>query len=127
MNSDDDPKKLLGQSKKEYAKFLEKQDVDILAEAGELLWESLKAHLEQETNTKTNSFQTLTKIAARMGERFNTLFFHCYHFHSWYSGVGVPNDFPAEKKLYLESAKSFEKIISKGKIRPKKREIEKAT
>jgi hypothetical protein len=113
MNNDDDPKKLLGQSKEEYAKFLENQDVDILAEAGELLWKSLKAHLEQETNTKTNNFQALTKTASRMGERFNKLFFHCYHFHSWYSGVGVPNDFTAEKKLYSESVKSLEKIVGK--------------
>jgi hypothetical protein len=127
MNSDDDPKKLLGQSKMEYAKFLENKDVDVLAEAGELLWESLKSHLEQETNTKTNNFQTLTKTASQMGERFNKLFFHCYHFHSWYSGVGVPNDFKAEKKLYLESVKSLEKIVGKGKTRPTKRELKKAT
>jgi hypothetical protein len=127
MNNDDDPAKLLGQSKMEYAKFLENQDVDVLAEAGELLWESLKAHLEKETNTKTNNLQTLTKTASQRGEEINKLFFHCYHFHSWYSGVGVPHDFPAEKKLYLESVKSLERIISKDKIRPKKREIEKAT
>ncbi len=129
MSNNDDPEKLLGQSKEEYAKFLINQDSDVLAEAGELLWESLKAHIVQETNLKTNSVKTLTKAASLMGERFNTLFFHCYHFHSWYLGVGVPNDFVAEKKLYLESVRSLEKIVNnEGKShKTKKRELEKAT
>lgn len=55
-------------AREQYANFLENQAVDILAEAGELLWESLKAYLEQETNKKTNNFQTLTKTAACMGK-----------------------------------------------------------
>lgn len=129
MNDVDDPEKLLGQSKEQYAKFLESQNSDFLAEAGELLWESLKAHIAQRTNTKTNNFKILTNAASRMGKPFNELFFHCLHFHSWYSGVGVPNNFVAEEKLYSKSVKSLEKIISnkRNKRRTEKRELEKAT
>lgn len=129
MSINDDPEKLLSQSKEQYSKYLESQDSDILAEAGELLWECVKAHIAQETNLKTNNLKTLTNTVSQMGERFNKLFFHCYHFHSWYLGVGVPNDFGAERKLYLESAKSLEKIISNegNSKRTKKRELEKAT
>jgi len=50
-----------------------------------------------------------------MGEPFNELFFHCYHFHSWYLGGGVPNDFETEKKLYEKSVKSLERIMMKRK------------
>jgi hypothetical protein len=129
MSNNDDPEKLLSQSKEQFAKYLESQDSDVFAEAGELLWESLKANMVQETNIKTNNFKTLTMAASQMGERFNKLFFHCCHFHSWYLGIGVPNDFAAEKKLYLESVKSLEKIIrNKGNNRrTRKKELEKAT
>ena len=41
--------KLLGQSKEEYAKYLANGETDVLAEAGELLWECLKADLAQVT------------------------------------------------------------------------------
>lgn len=129
MSINDDPEALLGQSKEQYGKFLVSQDSDVLAEAGELLWESLKAYIAQVTNTKISNVKTLTNTAAQMGENFNKLFFHCSHFHSWFLGVGVPNDFTAEKKLYVEAEKSLEKIIrNAGKIRgTKKKEIETAT
>ncbi|XHH08136.1 MAG: hypothetical protein ACFCUE_11250 [Candidatus Bathyarchaeia archaeon] len=110
MSGINSPKFLLGQSKQEYAKFLKSQDVDVFAEAGELLWESLKAYLDEATQ-KNNGAKALATIANQMGDAFNELFFHCQHFHSWYSGVGVPNDFPAEKKLYTQSLATLEKII----------------
>ena len=113
---------LLSQSKWQYAKFLENKDTDVFAEAGEMLWEALKAHLIQTANVKTSNYKTLTNVASQMGEPFNELFFHCYHFHSWYRGEGVPNNLAAEKKLYSKSVKSFEKIIC-GKTN--KRELEK--
>lgn len=121
-------KKLLGQSKVEYARYLDGKDDDALAEAGELLWECLKAHIAQVTNTKTDNINTLAEATAQMGEAYNQLFCHCCHFHSWYVG-GVPNDFAAEKKLYLKSAGSLEKIIeNQGKPRrTKKQELENAT
>jgi hypothetical protein len=121
-------KKLLGQSKAEYAKYLECGDSDTLAEAGELLWECLKADVAQVTSVKTDNFNELMKAAAKMGENRNQLFYHCYHFHSWYLG-GVPSDFEVEKKLYLKSVKSLENIIKnrESKKRGKKRELENAT
>ncbi len=106
------PKILLGQSKQEYAKFLKCQDTDVFAEAGELLWESLKAYLKQATKQKLDGANALANMAGQMGDVFNELFFHCQHFHSWYSGVGVPNDFVAEKKLYTQSLETLEKIIN---------------
>ena len=129
MINNDDPRRLLGQSKEQYAKFLESKDNDVLAEAGELLWESLKAHITQMTNSKTDNFKTLTNAASKMGEPFNELFFHCLHFHSWYLGVGVPNNFAAEEKLYSESVQSLEKIINENghSQRARKRPLEKVS
>jgi len=113
MSSIISPEILLGQSKQEYAKFLKSQDVDVFAEAGELLWESFKAYLTQSTNiTKIDGAKAFAKLASQMGEVFNELFFHCQHFHSWYIGEGVPTDYVAEKKLYTRSLNTLEKIIS---------------
>jgi hypothetical protein len=106
------PEILLGQSKQEYSKFLKSQDVDVFAEAGELLWESLKAYLKQATKQKMDGAKALAIIASQMGDVFNELLFNCQHFHSWYIGVGVPNDFAAEKKLYTQSLETLEKIIN---------------
>jgi hypothetical protein len=128
MTAKTDPEMLLGQSKEEYAKYLKCQDNDFLAEAGELLWESLKAYIIQETNTKTSNIKTLTMATSQLGETVNQLFFRCYHFHSWYSGGGVPNDFTTEKKLYLESAKSLEKMLNEVNCqRTKPQELKKIT
>ncbi|MGD6934660.1 MAG: hypothetical protein ACQCN5_10690 [Candidatus Bathyarchaeia archaeon] len=106
------PDILLIQSKQEYAKFLKSKDLDVFAEAGELLWESLKAYLMQATKQKLDGVRAMENIAGQMGEVYNELFFHCQHFHSWYLGVGVPNDFAAEKKLYTQSLQILEKIIN---------------
>jgi hypothetical protein len=129
MINDDDPNKLLGQSKEQYAKFLVTHDNDVLAEAGELLWESLKAHVMQIASIKVSNLKTLTKAASEMGETYSTLFFHCYHFHSWYLGVGVPNSIIAEKKLYLESVKLLEKTMNENghTQRARKRRLEKVS
>jgi hypothetical protein len=129
MINDDDPNKLLGQSKEQYAKFLVSHDNDVLAEAGELLWESLKAHVMQIASIKVSNLKTLTKAASEMGETYSTLFFHCYHFHSWYLGVGVPNSIIAEKKLYLESVKLLEKTMNENghTQRARKRRLEKVS
>jgi hypothetical protein len=114
MSSNESPQMLLNQSKIQYGKFLKNRDNDVLAEAGELLWESLKAHLAQVTNTKTSNLKTLTKTASQMGEVFNELFFHCYHFHTWYIGDGVLNDYRTENNLYLQSVGVLEQIIGKA-------------
>ena len=129
MINNDDPRRLLGQSKEQYAKFLESKDNDVLAEAGELLWESLKAHIIQTGNIKVSNLKILTKAASEMGETYSTLFFHCYHFHSWYLGVGVPNSIIAEKKLYLETVKLLEKTINENghSQRARKRPLEKVS
>lgn len=103
---------LLGQSKQEYARYLKNQDIDVFAEAGELLWESFKAYLKQASKTqKLDSAKALGNFASQKGETINDLFFHCQHFHAWYTGEGVPNDFVAEKKLYTETLQSFEKLL----------------
>lgn len=115
MTNDYEIKKLLSQSKEAYAKYVECNKVDDLAEAGELLWECLKANIAQVTNTKTDNVNELRRAAAPMGEIYNQLFFHCNHFHSLYLGDGVSNDFAAEKKLYQKSVRSLEKII-KNKV-----------
>ncbi len=101
--------KLLDQSKIEYAKYLESGESDALAEAGELLWECVKADLVHVTSMKTDNVNALMRAVAPMGEIYNQLFYHSYHFHSWYVG-GVPNDFALEKKLYLETVKSLETL-----------------
>jgi hypothetical protein len=106
------PEVLLGQSKKEYVKFLKSRDVDVFAEAGELLWESLKTYLKQSTKQTLDSAKVLSKVACQMGDETSELFFHCQHFHVWYTGEGVPNDFEAEKRLYSQSVKTLEKIIN---------------
>jgi hypothetical protein len=114
MSNNDSAQMLLSQSKEKYVNFIENKDSDVLVEAGELLWESLKAHLAKITNTKTSNIKTLTKTASQMGEVFNELFFYCYHFHSWYLGDGISNDYIAEKKLYLQSVDEVEQIIQKA-------------
>ncbi len=111
MGNNVNSERLLVQSKEEYSKFLESHNSDVFAQAGELLWESLKAHIIQVRDVKTKDIKSLTKTASQMGESFNELFFHCYHFHSWYLGEGVPNDFTAEKKLYLEAVESLNQLI----------------
>jgi len=115
MIDDNEIKKLLGQSKTEYANFLKHSKSDDLAEAGELLWECFRTDIAQVTNTKIDDINALIAAANQMGEPFNELFFHCYHFHSWYLGGGVPNDFETEKKLYEKSVKSLERIMMKRK------------
>ena len=119
--------KLLSQSKEEYAKYLDNGESDVLAEAGELLWECLKAGISQVIEMKTENVNALKAAADQMGETYNQLFFQCYHFHSWYAG-GVPNDFAAEKKLYLKTAKSLENIIKNREKsrRTKKQKMENA-
>lgn len=116
-------KKLLGQSKEEYAKYLENGESDSLAEAGELLWECLKADIAEVTNTKNNNINALMVAATQKGENYNQLFYHCSHFHSWYLGGGVPNDFAAERKLYLKTAKTLQKILERGNARKEKRKV----
>lgn len=111
MIDDNEIKKLLAQSKLEYANYLEHGESDALAEAGELLWECFRANVAQITNVKIDNINALKATVANMGEPVNQLFFRCYHFHSWYSGGGVPNNFEAEKKIYIESLKSVEKIV----------------
>jgi hypothetical protein len=120
--------KLLKQSRSEYKNYLNGGKDDALAEAGELLWECLKANIAQVTNAKIDNNNALKAAAASMGEQFNQLFFHCYHFHSWYSGGGVPNNFEAEEKIYLESFKSVEKFVNnkRSSQRTKERELENA-
>lgn len=103
-------KKLLGQSKEEYAKYLENGVSDDLAEAGELLWECMKADIVQAANMKIGNVNALKLAVVKRGEAYNQLFYQCYHFHSWYVG-GVPNDFAVEKKLYLKTVKSLETLI----------------
>jgi hypothetical protein len=119
--------KLLGQSKDEYVKYLANGETDVLAEAGELLWECLKADLSQVLVMKNDDINALMAAAAQMGETYNQLFYQCYHFHSWYVG-GVPSDFVLEKKLYLKTVKSIEKLVkNRGKSRKtKKRNLEDA-
>jgi len=114
-------KKLLGQSESEYAKFLMHNDVEAFAEAGELLWECFKLYITRITNKKTDNLNDLRKAASQLGEEYNLLFDRCYHFHCWYEGA-VPNDFEAEKQLYLKTSQSLEKTMrNKGKIRRTKR------
>jgi hypothetical protein len=117
--------KLLGQSKEEYTKYLESGESDALAEAGELLWECVKVDLAQVTSMKTDNVNALITAVGQMGEIYNTLFYHCYNFHSWYMG-GVPNDFALEKKLYLKTVKSLETVIKnrEDSKRTKKQVIE---
>ena len=111
MINDSEIKKLLEQSKKEYANYLKHGEEDALAEAGNLLWECFRANIAQITNIKIDNIKALKSAVAQMEEPVNQLFFRCYHFHSWYSGGGVPNNFEAEKKIYIESFKSVEKIV----------------
>ena len=120
-------RKLLGQSKEAYAQYLESKDGDALAEAGELLWECLKVNIAQVNKTKTDNINALRAAAAQLGEAYNQLFDHSYHFHSWYLGA-VPNDFAAEEKLYLKTVKTLEKITKNigNKCRTKKQELENA-
>lgn len=103
-------KKLLGQSKEEYSKYLQNGVTDNLAEAGELLWECVKADIAQASNMKLDNVNALKSAVAKKGEAYNQLFYQCFHFHSWYVG-GVPNDFVVEKKLYLKTVKSLETLI----------------
>jgi hypothetical protein len=112
MSSNIEPVVLLGQSRGKYAEFIETKDDDVLAEAGELLWESLKSHLTRVSNSETSDFKTLTEAAVEMGENFTELFYRCYHFHSWYFGNGVSNDCVVEKQLYLQSVDALEKILT---------------
>jgi hypothetical protein len=102
--------KLLGQSKEEYTKYLENGVSDDLAEAGELLWECLKADIVQAANMKIDNVNALKLAVIKRGEAYNQLFYQCYHFHSWYVG-GVPNDFVMEEKLYLKTIKSLEALL----------------
>jgi hypothetical protein len=81
-----------------------------------LLWESFKAYIGQARTIKTNNLKTLKETACQMGEQFDPLFFYCYHFHSWYSGGGVPTDFVAEKKLCIQSIKSLEELIGARRL-----------
>ncbi len=111
MINDNEIKKLLEQSKIEYMNYLKEGEEDALAEAGELLWDCFRANISQATNTKIDNINALMASVAKMGEPFTQLFYHCYHFHSWYSGGGKPNNFEAEKKIYIESFKSVEKIL----------------
>ncbi len=116
-------KKLLGQSKEEYCKYLENGVSDDLAEAGELLWECVKTDISQDSNLKNDNVHALKSAAAKRGEVYNQLFYQCYHFHSWYVG-GVPNDFIAEKKLYLKTAKSLEMLIkNRGESRTAEKQV----
>ena len=117
--------KLLGQSKEEYTKYLENGVSDDLAEAGELLWECLKADIVQAANMKIDNVNALKLAVIKRGEAYNQLFYQCYHFHSWYVG-GVPNDFSVEEKLYLKTAKSLETLIKnrENSKRTKKQLIE---
>ena len=103
-------KKLLGQSQEEFSKYLENGESDVFAEAGELLWECMKIDVAQVIGRETDNINALKSAVSQMGETYNQLFYQCYHFHSWYIG-GVPNDFALEKKLYLKTAKSLEKLI----------------
>jgi hypothetical protein len=123
MINNNDPEKLLGQSKEEYAKYLENGESDSLAEAGELLWECLKADIAEVTNAKKNNINALMVAAAQRGETYNQLFYRCSHFHSWYLGGGVPNDFVAKRKLYLKTAKTLQKILERGNGRKAKRKV----
>lgn len=121
-------KELLEQSKTEYANYLKHGEGDALAEAGELLWECLRANLAQVTKIEIDNINALMAAVAQMGEPFNQLFFRCYHFHSWYSGGGVPNNFEAEEKMYLESFSSVEKMVKNkaNSLRTKKQKLERA-
>jgi hypothetical protein len=129
MIDDSEIKKLLEQSKTEYANYLKLDKEDALAEAGELLWECFRASVAQITNIKIDNINELMATTTQMGEPFNQLFFRCYHFHSWYSGGGVPNNFEAEKKIYIESVRSVEKIVKnkRNSQRTKKQKLETAT
>ncbi len=127
MTCDDEFTKLLSQSKEAYSKYLDRNEVEDLAEAGEFLWECLKFKIAQLNNMKTANISALREASAQMGEVFNQLFFHCYHFHSWYL-MGVLNDLETEKKLYLESVRTLENIINnKENSRKTKKKIEKST
>jgi len=75
-------KKLLGQSKEEYSKYLENGMSDDLAEAGELLWECMKADISRASNMKIDIVNALKSAVAKRGEAYNQLFYRCYHFHS---------------------------------------------
>jgi hypothetical protein len=124
MIENDILRKLLGQSRGEYAKYLADGETDFLAEAGELLWQCLKADITQSNFMEKDNLTALKAAAAQMGETYNQLFYQCYHFHSWYTG-GVPNDFVLEKKLYLKTAKSVETLIkNRENNRINKRETE---
>jgi hypothetical protein len=129
MIVDNEIKKLLEQSKAVYSNYLKLGEEDSLAEAGELLWECVRASVAQITNIKIDNINALMSAATKMGEPFNQLFFRCYHFHSWYSGGGVPNNFEAEKRIYIESFRSVEKIVknNKNSHRTKKQRLEAAT
>lgn len=117
-------KRLMGQSKDEYAKYLANGETDVLAEAGELLWQCLKADIAQSRFMEKDNLTALKSAAAQMGETYNQLFYQCYHFHSWYTG-GVPSDFVLEEKLYLKTAKSMETLIkNRENSRINKRETE---
>ena len=127
MIENKDIEKLLGQSKDAYDRFLENGESDALAEAGELLWECLKAELNQEANAKIENFNALKTEADLRGEKYSQLFFRCHHFHSWYFEGGVPNNFVAEKKLYIVTAKTLQKILEdKNSRKIKKQAIENA-
>ena len=121
MVENGDIEKLLGQSKDAYARYLENGEGDALAEAGELLWECLKAEIVEAANTKIANFNALKTEADLRGETYSQLFFRCHHFHSWYFEGGVPNNFAAEKKLYIETAKTLRKILKIKLIRKAKK------
>ena len=61
-------KKLLGQSKEEYCKYLENGISDDLAEAGELLWECMKTDISQDSNLKNDNVHALKSAAAKRGK-----------------------------------------------------------
>ena len=120
-----DIEKLLGQSKDAYAKYLENGEAEGLAEAGKLLWECLKAELSQTAIAKTYNLNALKEEANLRGEMVSQLFFRCHHFHSWYFEGGVPNNVAAEKKLYLGTLNSLQKILeNKHILKAKKQAIE---
>ncbi len=70
----------------------------------------MKVDIVQVNGLKTDNVNALKTAVGQMGEIYNTLFYHCYHFHSWYVG-GVPNDFALEKKIYLKTVKSMETVM----------------
>jgi len=56
MINDNEIKKLLRQSKIEYANYLKLGEGDDLVQAGELLWECFRANIAQVTHTKIANF-----------------------------------------------------------------------